>query len=269
MESQTETQQIVKLRKVWPNKNQPRKVFDETALLELAQSIQMYGVIQPIVVRKQGSGFEIIAGERRWRAAKLAGLREIPVIVKEYTEQEVAEVALIENLQRMDLNAMEQAKAYRSLLRDYGMTHDELAKKLGKSRSSISNAVRFLKLPELIQSLLVEGSVTEGHAKVLLGVNEEDRQIELANQIVANHWSVRELEEQIKQKPLSHSKLSTKSKKLSHQDSYVEWQERLGEILGTKVTIRRKTEESGKIEINFYSVEDLERISTQIAKKEN
>lgn len=257
-----ELQKIVKLRKIEPNKNQPRKVFDETALQELAQSIKTYGLIQPLVVQQKGSGYEIIAGERRWRAAKLAGLRDVPVIIREYSKQEVAEVALVENLQRESLNPVETAQAYYTLLSEYGMTQEELAKKIGKSRSVISNAVRFLKLEDTVKEMLATGKISEGHAKVLLSLNDDNIQKTLAQEILTKNLSVRQTEEKVRE--LQKQNQKTKITALQNQELYDALADKINEKVGTKVSIRRKTENTGKIEIEYYSVEDLERISRLI-----
>lgn len=257
-----ELQKVVKLRKIEPNKNQPRKVFDEAALQELAQSIKNYGLIQPLVVRQKGSGYEIIAGERRWRAARLAGLRDVPVIIREYSEQEVAEIALVENLQREDLNPVETAQAYQTLLSEYGMTQEELAKKVGKSRSVISNSVRFLKLDDIVKDMLATGSISEGHAKVLLSLNNKEEQRKLAETIAAQNLSVRQTEEKVRE--LQNQDKKIKMNQLQNQEIYDALADKINEKVGTKVSIRRKTENTGKIEIEYYSIEDLDRISRLI-----
>lgn len=257
-------QRIVKLRKVEPNKRQPRKIFEEESLRELAVSIQTYGMIQPILVRQKGTGYEIIAGERRWRAARMAGLKDIPVIIKDYGEQEVAEIALVENLQRENLNPLETARAYQTLQQDYHMTQEELARKIGKSRSVISNTIRFLRLPESVQQQLAEGRISEGHAKVLLGVKDETQQCELAKQVEEETWSVRALEEAVKKE---HSgKIKNAKKDLANGELYEKLECDLSEALGSHVTIKRKKENTGSIEIDFYSIEDLERV-TEILKR--
>ncbi|MGN0299355.1 MAG: ParB/RepB/Spo0J family partition protein [Lachnospiraceae bacterium] len=270
-----EVQKIVKIRKIEPNKNQPRKVFEDESLKELSESIRSYGVIQPIVVHSKGSGYEIIAGERRWRAARQAGLREIPVIIKDYSEQEAAEVALIENVQRENLNPIEEAQAYQKLIQEYGMTQEELAKKVGKSRSLISNAVRFLKLPDEVKSLLEKGQISEGHAKVLLSVSSPEKQQQLAEKIIEENWSVRQLERILKQEKENlkkniqdelEKKQNQKKMAMANQELYTELAEKINTKVGTKVTIARKTETKGKIEIDYYSLEDLERISEILLK---
>lgn len=264
MEEQDGIQKIVKLRTVEPNKQQPRKFFEEDALQELAASIRTYGLLQPILVRQKGSGYEIIAGERRWRAARMAGLREIPVIVKEYSEQEVAEIALVENLQRENLNPLETAKAYLTLQQDYHMTQEELAKKLGKSRSAISNTIRFLKLPDSIRQQLSDGRISEGHAKVLLGISDEAHKLELARQVETQNWSVRQLEAVIKKE--KSGKRKTQKRDLANSELYEKLESELSEILGSPVGIKREAENKGSIEIKFCSLEDLERITENFKK---
>lgn len=247
------------LRQIEPNRNQPRKQFDEERIAELSESIKQYGVIQPIVVQqKEEKLYEIVVGERRWRAAKLAGLKEVPVIIKNYTEQELAEIALVENIQREDLNPIEEALAYRRLIDEFHLKQDEVAQKVAKSRSVITNSLRLLKLTENVQQMLVDGRLSIGHAKVLLSLEDRDKQDEVAEHIVEQQLSVRQTEEYIK------NLLNPKEKKaksiLSNEDLYHSIEEKMKEKVGTKVKIVRKSEDKGKIEIEYYCVEDLERI---------
>ncbi|MBP5255195.1 MAG: ParB/RepB/Spo0J family partition protein [Lachnospiraceae bacterium] len=255
-------EKMVKIRLLEPNRNQPRKVFQEEALGELADSIRMYGVIQPLIVQKVGERYRIIAGERRWRAAKLAGLKEVPVIEKEYTDREMAEISLIENIQRADLNPVEEAAAYDKLLTEYGMTQEELAAHLGKSRAGIANAVRLLRLPEDAKTLLAEGKISMGHAKVILGIEDPAQQSAAAAAAAELHMSVRELEAFVKRmgKPVR----TVEKVPLKNQVAYEETETRLKELLSTRVKFQRATENSGKIEISYFSLEDLERILDHI-----
>ena len=263
-EEQNETQQksneMMKIRLIEPNRNQPRKQFDEDSLMELAESIKLYGVIQPIIVCKKDSHYEIIAGERRWRAAKMAGLKEVPVIVKDYTEKEIAEISLVENLQRDDLNPIEEAKAYERLIKEYQLKQEEVAERVAKSRTVITNSLRLLKLSDKVQTMLMEGLITVGHAKVLLGISSKEQQEEIAEHIIDEKLSVRELENYIKamSKPKKH--LAPSQKQLGNKELYHTLEEKMKECIGTKVHINRKEENKGRIEIDYYSADDLERI---------
>lgn len=249
---------ILKLSDIEPNRDQPRKNFDKEALEELADSIKQYGLIQPIVVQKKDDYYEIIAGERRWRAAKLAKLKEVPVIIKEYTPQEVMEIALIENIQRKDLNPIEEALAYKSLINEYNLKHEELASRVSKSRTAITNAMRLLKLAEPVQEMLVNEQISMGHARALLSLEYEELQVEAANIVADKGLSVRDTEKLVK------SILNPKQAKLpipSSEDAvYNKLSDNLKEIMGTKVSINHKKGGKGKIEIEYYSKEELERI---------
>lgn len=249
---------FVKLRMIEANSNQPRKVFDEDSLAELAESIKKYGVIQPIVVRKVDDHYEIVAGERRWRAAKLAGLKEMPVIIREYTEQEMAEISLIENLQREDLNPIEEAKAYQTLIATYNLKQEEIAECVSKSRTVITNALRLLKLGEKIQTMLVEGLISSGHAKVLLSLEDENQQFEVAEKIIDEQLSVRETEKLVRN--IMNPKEEKKQAELPNQSLYQAIEEKMKSRVGTMVKIKRKGDNKGKIEIDYYNAEDLERI---------
>ena len=249
---------MMKISDIEPNRDQPRKNFDKEALDELADSIRQFGIIQPIVVQKKDDYYEIIAGERRWRAAKLAKIKEVPVIVKEYTPQEVMEIALIENIQRRDLNPIEEALAYRSLINEYNLKQDELAKRVSKSRAAIANSMRLLRLAEPVQNMLVEGQISMGHARALLALELEDLQVDAANTIMERGLSVRDTEKLVK------SILNPKQSKLpipsSEEAIYSKLSDKLKEIMGTKVSINHKKGGKGKIEIEYYSQEELERL---------
>ncbi len=249
---------MVKLRDIEPNRNQPRKQFEEDSLEELADSIKNYGIIQPLIVRRQGDHYEIVAGERRWRAAKMAGLKEVPVIVKEYDERQLSEISLVENLQREDLNPIEEAMAYQRLLKEFHLKQEEVAERVSKSRTVITNALRLLRLDEKLQTMLVEGLITTGHAKVLLGLDDPKQQLLLAEKIVDEQLSVRETEQAVKQ--LLTPKAPKEKKLLKNEALYHTIEDRMKEMIGTKVHIQRKDENKGKIEIEYYSADDLERI---------
>ena len=263
-EEQNETQQksneMMKIRLIEPNRNQPRKQFDEDSLMELAESIKLYGVIQPIIVCKKDSHYEIIAGERRWRAAKMAGLKEVPVIVKDYTEKEIAEISLVENLQRDDLNPIEEAKAYERLIKEYQLKQEEVAERVAKSRTVITNSLRLLKLSDKVQTMLMEGLITVGHAKVLLGISSKEQQEEIAEHIIDEKLSVRELENYIKAMSKPKKNLAPSQKQLGNKELYHTLEEKMKECIGTKVHINSKEENKGRIEIDYYSADDLERI---------
>ncbi len=247
---------MVKLSEVEPNREQPRKHFDEESLQELADSIKKYGIIQPLLVEKKENYYEIIAGERRWRAAKLAGLKEIPVMIKEISEQEKMEVALIENIQREDLNPIEEAQAYKRLLEEFHLKQEDVANRLSKSRSAITNTMRLLKLDERVQTMLADGGLSAGHARALLSIEDGDKQYELALKIVDKGLSVREVEALLKKKPAE-----KKDSELSSRENliYRNFENNLKEIYGTKVSIKDQ-KGKGKIEISYYSVDELERI---------
>ena len=241
-----------------PNRNQPRKNFDKAELEELADSIKRYGVIQPLVVQKKSDYYEIIAGERRWRAAKLAKLKEVPVVIKEYEPQEASEIALIENLQRSDLNPIEEANAYKSLIEEYDLRQEDVAARLSKSRSAITNSIRLLNLSDNVQSMIEEGDLQMGHARALLGLENEDLQEKTAKTVVDKGLSVRDTEKLVK------SILHPKQKKLPiPTQNSAEMQrlaDRMKEIFGTKVSINHKANGKGKIEIDYYSTEEFERL---------
>lgn len=248
----------IKLRLIEPNKEQPRKQFDQESLKELAESIRQYGVIQPLLLVQNGSYYTIVAGERRWRAAKIAGLKEVPAVVKEFTKEEIAEIALVENLQREDLNPLEEARAYQRLLKEFHMTQEEIAGKVSKSRSVIANSLRLLKLEESVQALVESGALSMGHAKVLLGIEDAALQTEAAIYVTTNGLSVRETESYIKQ--LLNPVEKKEKKSFGNEEVYRQITERMQEKTGTKVRIVQKDAEKGKVEIEYYSNSDLERI---------
>lgn len=259
--SETENQGVVsvKISKVEPNREQPRKQFDEDSLLELSESIKQFGVLQPLLVLNKNDYYEIIAGERRWRAAKIAGMKEIPVIIKDYSEQEIVEISLIENIQREDLNPIEEAMAYKRLLEDFHLKQDEIAEKVAKSRTAVTNSLRLLKLDEKVQEMLIDEMLTTGHARALLAITDTREQLELANRIFEEKLSVRETEKLIKN--LLNPKKKEEVKSDSAEDAiYEKLEDKMKEIVGTKVTINRRKKNKGKIEIEYYSQEELERI---------
>ncbi|MCI9127620.1 MAG: ParB/RepB/Spo0J family partition protein [Eubacterium sp.] len=249
---------MMKISDIEPNREQPRKNFDKEALEELADSIRQFGIIQPIVVQKKDDYYEIIAGERRWRAAKLAKVKEVPVVIKEYTKQEVMEIALIENIQRKDLNPIEEALAYKSLIDEYHLKQDELAKRVSKSRTAIANAMRLLKLTDEVQNMLINDEISMGHARALLALDQEDLQLEAAKVVIEKGYSVRDTEKLVK------SILNPKQAKLpipsSDEAVYESIATKLREKFGTKVSINHKKGGKGKIEIEYYSKEEFERI---------
>ncbi len=256
------------IEKIEPNREQPRKYFNEERLAELADSIKRYGVIEPLVVQKKEDYYEIIAGERRWRAARLAGLKEVPVVIKKYKENEVLEIALIENIQRENLNPIEEAKAYQVLIEEYHLTQEEVASQVSKSRSSITNALRLLKLSETVQEMLVHQEISMGHARAMLAIEDETSQEKVAKRVKEEGLSVREIEALVKE---AKDKKEAKKKKVKeNKDEYAfiyrELEERLKGILGNKVTIKNKKNHMGKIEIEYYSEDDLERIVDLLQK---
>lgn len=258
--AQSET--VVKITKVEPNKEQPRKNFDEDALQELADSIKQYGLLQPILVQDRKDYYEIIAGERRWRAAKLAGLKEVPVIIKNYTEQEIMEISLIENIQREDLNPVEEALAYKRLLEEFHLKQDELAERVSKSRTTITNSMRLLKLCDYVQQMIVDGKLTTGHARALIPIENEEEQKQLAERIFDEKLSVREVEKIVKE--LSNPK-EKKAKKEEMPKNiryiYEDIENKLKEKLSRKVAISAKGKNgTGKIELEFYSNDDFDRL---------
>lgn len=240
-----------------PNREQPRKQFDEDALIELSESIRQVGIIQPLVVQKREQYYEIIAGERRWRAAKMAGLKKVPVIIRDYSEKEILEIALIENIQRENLNPIEEARAYKKLADEFQLKQDEIAERVSKSRTAITNIMRLLKLDERVQQMLMEDMISSGHARALLALEEQKQQYEVAMKIFDEKLSVRETEKLVKSL-LNPTLKEEKTKKLDFL--YKEIEEKMKNIIGTKVSIKAKDKEKGKIELEYYSQEELERI---------
>lgn len=253
----------IKISLIEPNKDQPRKIFKEESLKELAESIKKFGVLQPLLVKKNGNMYEIIVGERRWRAAKLAGLREIPAIVKDLEKKEAAEIALIENIQREDLGPVEEAKAYRDLIDEYHMTQEELAERVSKNRTTITNSMRLLQLGDDVLSMLEEGTLSAGHARTLLSIKDKSRQLEAAKKMLQDGMSVREAENYVK--ALENKTEKKKAAKKKEKDIYLEdLAKKLTSRIGTKVTIKSSGKQKGRIEIDYYSNEDLERISEKL-----
>lgn len=251
----------IDINSIYPNENQPRKNFDEERINELAQSIKEHGVIQPLIVAKDGEFYKIIAGERRWRAAKVAGLKKVPIIVKDLTDTEVMEISLIENLQREDLNPVEEAKAYKALMDEYKLTQEDISKKIGKARSSITNSIRILNLDEKVLSYIVDGTLSEGHGKALLSIEDKNMQYEIAKKIIDGGLNVRQTEQLVK------TILKGKNKKVKDKkkDIYIqEIESKLENTFGTKVTIN-KGRKKGKIEIEYYSDDDFQRIIDKLS----
>ena len=260
-------EQLVKITKVEPNREQPRKNFDEDALQELADSIKQFGLLQPILVQDRKTYYEIIAGERRWRAAKLAGLKEVPVIIKNFTPQEIVEISLIENIQREDLNPIEEALAYKRLLTEFNLTQDEVAERVSKSRTTVTNSMRLLKLDERVQQMIIDDMITTGHARALIGIEDKNAQYELAQKIFDEKLNVREVEKLVKNIQSPKPKKEPQKPNPSLELVYREIEERLKQSLGTKVSIQSKENGAGKMEIEFFSHEELERITEFFMKK--
>lgn len=260
-------EQTLNINRIEPNKNQPRKEFNEDALQELADSIKQFGVIEPLVVVKRKGYYELIAGERRWRAARLAGLKEVPVVIKDYDDQQIVEIALIENIQREDLNPIEEAHAYERLIQEFNLTQDEVAERVSKSRTTVTNALRLLKLTEKVQQMLIDDMLSTGHVRALITIADPQLQYETAMYIFDKKLSVRETESYVK-KLLNKKPKEKTSEKEDPELSflYKAIENRLKESLGTKTTIKAKTKDSGKIEIEYYSQEDLERITQLLAQ---
>lgn len=255
----------LKINEVEPNRDQPRTRFDEDALHELADSIKQYGIIQPLIVKKREDYYEIIAGERRWRAAKIAGLKQVPVVIKDYSEQQIMEVALIENIQREDLNPIEEAQAYQRLIKEYNLKQDEVAEKVSKSRTAITNSMRLLKLDERVQKMLVDEMISSGHARALLGIEDGEKQYNIALKVFDERLSVREVEKLVKNinKPEKRKEVILPENDFVYRDM----EEKLKEAVGTKVVIHNKNNNKGKIEIEYYSQDDFERIVELLKRK--
>ncbi len=263
---------LIAINQIEPNKGQPRKVFNEDGLIDLAESIKQFGIIQPLIVQKKGENYQIIAGERRWRAAKIAGLKKIPVIIKEYTPQEVMEIALIENIQREDLNPIEEALAYQKLIAEFKLKQDELAERVSKSRAAIANSMRLLKLGEKVQQMVIEDMISSGHARALIAVEDMDQQYNLATYIFDQKLSVRETEKLVKKVLDGATKESKKDTIVFSEEeilAYNKIEEHMYNIIGSKVSIRKKQKNKGKIEIEYHSSEELERIIDLFNKLQN
>jgi ParB family chromosome partitioning protein len=259
---ETQAETLVKITKVEPNRDQPRKNFDEDALQELADSIKQFGLLQPILVQDKKDYYEIIAGERRWRAAKLAGLKEVPVIIKNYTSQEIVEISLIENIQREDLNPIEEAQAYKRLLEEFNLKQDEVAERVSKSRTTVTNSMRLLKLTEPVQQMIIDGMLSTGHARAIIPIEDAEQQLQLAQRIFDEKLSVRDVEKLVKQmlKP-AEDKNKVDEKEKAMQYIYQDIENKLKERLSRKVAISSKGKSgAGKIEIEFYSNDDLDRL---------
>ncbi len=254
----------VNISKVEPNRDQPRKNFDEDALQELADSIKQFGVLQPILVQERDDYYEIIAGERRWRAANIAGLKEVPVIIRNLTEREIVEIALIENIQREDLNPIEEAQAYKRLLEEFHLKQDEVAERVSKSRTAVTNSMRLLKLSDQVQQMVIDEMISTGHARALLAVDDPEQQYILAQQVFDEKLSVRDIEKLVRN--LGKTKVQKNRKEKQLIAIYQELEEVLKEKLSTKVSIVSKEDGSGKIEIEFYSHQELDRLIDVIKK---
>lgn len=257
---------IVKITMVEPNREQPRKKFDEDALQELADSIKQYGVISPILVQDRKTYYEIVAGERRWRAAKLAGLKEVPVIIKNFSEQEIVEISLIENIQREDLNPIEEAQAYKKLLTEFNLKQDEVAERVSKSRTAVTNSMRLLKLCDEVQQMIIDDMISTGHARALISIEDPEEQYMIAQKVFDEKLSVRDVEKLVKNlgKPEKPKKENVQDKSL--EIIYQDTEEKLKQALGTKVSISSKGNGAGKVEIEFYNHDDLERIIEMITR---
>ena len=250
--------QVMKINEVEPNRDQPRKNFDEDALLELSDSIKQFGVLQPLLVRKRKDYYEIIAGERRWRAAKIAGVKEVPVIVKEYTDQEILEIGLIENIQRENLNPIEEAIAFKRLLEEFNLKQDEVAERVSKSRTAVTNSMRLLKLSDKVQQMIIDDMISTGHARALLAIDDPELQYTLANKIFDEKLSVRETEKLVKE--IKNPKKPKEKKVMENAFIYQDLEEKMKGVFGTKVSIASKGKGKGKIEIEYYSDDELEHL---------
>ena len=257
---------LLKTSMIEPNKDQPRKTFDEEKIAELAESIKQYGIIQPIIVSKKDDYYQIIAGERRWRAAKKAGIKEVPVVVKDYSDREIAEISLIENIQREDLNPIEEALSYKQLIEEYHLTQEELAQRVSKSRTVITNAMRLLKLHKDVQKMLAKGDISAGHARALLALEDQKQQLQIAKEIQEKNLSVRETEDLVKS--LNEKKPSGKKKEKDDGMGFIyrDLEKKMTAALGTKVKIKRKEKGKGKIEISYFSEDELDRLYGVINK---
>ncbi|MCC8163144.1 MAG: ParB/RepB/Spo0J family partition protein [Lachnospiraceae bacterium] len=255
------TEVRLKISQVEPNRGQPRKNFDREALEELAESIRQHGVLQPLIVQKRDDYYEIIAGERRWRAAKLAGLKEVPVVIKDMSDQEIVEISLIENIQREDLNPIEEAEAYRRLLTEFHLTQEEVAGRVAKSRTAVTNSMRLLKLDERVRQMVIDGMLTTGHARALLAIEDADLQFQTANRVFNEKLNVRDVEKLVKKLGKEKPEKKESKENLQNKAIYQDLEDRMKSSLGTKVSINQKNAQKGKIEIEYYSIDDLERLT--------
>ena len=253
-------ERLVKISSVEPNLNQPRRHFDEDALLELSESIKQYGVLQPLLVSDKKDYFEIIAGERRWRAAKMAGLKEVPVVVKEFTDQEIVEISLIENIQREDLNPIEEAMAYKRLMEEFHLKQDEIADRVAKSRTAVTNSMRLLKLSSKVQEMVIADMISAGHARALLGISDEALQETTAMKVFDEKLSVRETEKLVRKLLQGDDTSKKKEKDPVLSAIYADLADQMKRIFGTKVEIHQKNDQKGKIEIEYYSQDELNRL---------
>ncbi len=255
-------EQLMRIDEIEPNQLQPRKNFDEDALQELSESIKQFGLIQPIIVKNKGKYYEIVAGERRWRAARIAGLKEVPVIIKEYSEKESMEIAIVENLQREDLNPIEEAQAYQKLIEEFGLKQDEAAQRVSKSRTAVTNALRLLKLDERVQQMVIDEMISGGHARALLAIEDKEEQYLTAMLIFDNKMSVRETEKLVREhiKKEEEKRIEKKEDFSQMETIYHQLEERMKSVIGSKVAIHSRNYKKGKIEIEYYSNDELERI---------
>lgn len=256
-----DSKRMISINMIKANNEQPRKNFDSQKINELSQSIKDHGIIQPLVLNKQGEFYTIIAGERRWRAAKLAGLKEVPAVIMDITDKQVLELSLIENIQREDLNPIEEAKAYNKLLKDFNMTHEDLSERLSKSRASITNTMRLLNLDERVQQYIIDGVISEGHGKVILSIDDKKLQYDMSQKVIDDGLSVRALEDLIRELNRDNKSIKENKDTIESNDIYfVDMKNRLQNYFGTKVNINSNKKGKGKIEIEYYSNEDLQRI---------
>lgn len=250
----------VKMTQIEPNRKQPRKQFDEDALLELAESIKQFGVLQPLLVQKKDDYYEIIAGERRWRASKLAGIKEVPVIIKDFSEQEAVEISLIENIQRENLNPIEEAAAFKRLMEEFHLKQDTIAERVAKSRTAVTNSMRLLKLDERVQQMLIDEMLSTGHARALLAIENKEMQYGAAVKVFDEKLSVRETEKLVKEILNPKEKKEEEPEDSALELIYQQLEEKIKGIIGSKVAIHRKNKDKGRIEIEYYSQDELERI---------
>jgi ParB family chromosome partitioning protein len=251
---------LISINEIEPNKGQPRKNFEEDTLQELADSIKQYGIIQPLILQKTGNYYSIIAGERRWRAARIAGLKKVPAIIKEYTPQESMEIALIENIQRQDLNPIEEALAYQNLIKEFNLKQDEVAERVSKSRVTVTNSMRLLKLDEKVQQMIVDSMISTGHARTLISIENKELQYQIAMKVFDEKLSVRDTEKLVKK--ILEAKPDKEEIAVTKEDSFIyqDIEEKMKKLIGAKVSIKRKAKDKGKIEIEYYSTDELERI---------